>query len=214
MNEIVVRVARAVACHTRLRVLASLVQSGEAMPTELADRLSIRMDVLSVHLGRLSTAGLISRRRSGARHYCTAQSPYSRSTLSGRVASCLQRVLSDPAATVQNYGVAQLRNPSSKDAEACLRELIFEAATAFTNVRRLQMLQRLKNGDTVAPEELSRELSMSGAAVSRHSAKLIRRGYVETIREGRTVRYRLAGKFRTPLHAKLLEIVSSEWKRG
>ena len=208
------RVARTLACHTRLRILASLVQSGEAMPTELADRLGMRMDVLSLHLGRLSAAGLITRRRSGARNYCTAQSPYSRRTLSGKVTSWLQRAMSSPEATIENCRVVQLRNPTSGDAEECLRELIFEAATAFANVRRHQILQRLRSGDAVASEELGRELSMSGAAVSRHSAKLTRRGYIEAVREGRILKYRLAHRFRTPLHAKLFGIVAAEWKAG
>ena len=85
---------------------------------------------------------------------------------------------------------------------------------AFTNVRRLQILRRLTDGGLASAQALSEELHMSGSAVSRHTAKLVRRGYVVSRREGRNLAFGLAHEFATPIHAEMFEIVHAEWKKG
>ena len=68
----------------------------------------------------------------------------------------------------KNCRVEQLCNSSDPAGERELHRVIFDAATAFTNVRRLQILRRLAGGDVVDLRTLGRELSMSGSAASRH----------------------------------------------
>lgn len=53
MDEIIVRVARAIACLARLRMLTLLATEGEMAPTELADALGMRLNLVCDHLRRL-----------------------------------------------------------------------------------------------------------------------------------------------------------------
>ena len=214
MDEIIVQIARALACVARLRILSSLASVHETPPTALSAGLNMPMDGVCDHLRRLSSAGLIRRRRSGVWCYCVAQSPYSDRTVSGRIAAWLFDMLKRPANVLKDCGVGQAGGLSAAEQEAQLHRVLFEAATAFTNVRRLQILRRLVRGDVVNVETLTRELSMSESAVSRHTAKLIRRGYVQVAVTGRLLAYRLASAFRTPVHARLFEIVRGAWKRS
>ena len=213
MDELVVRVARAIACFARLRMLSRLVQGGEMAPRDLARELGLSPHLVSAHLMRLGSAGLIQRRRSGVWCYCLAESPYSKDALSGKTTLWLRKALVDPALAAKNCGVAEVRNRSRQTVETQVHKIIFDAATAFTNVRRLQILRRLADhgpGDVTA---LTRELHMSPSAVSRNTAKLVRRGYVTTSQAGQLLTYRLARGSRTPLHAGLFEIVRSTWQR-
>ena len=183
------------------------------MITDLARELRAPLATLCRHLGRLSSAGLIRRRRSGAWHYCSPQSPYGKEAFSGQVASWLHEMLRDPRRAQKHYGPGQLRNVSDERAETLLHRTLFDAATAFASVRRLQILRRLMLGDVVTLETLTQELSMSVAAASRHTSKLIRRGYVSATRTGHTFSYVLSRQFKTPLHEKLFEMVRYQWER-
>ena len=212
MDEIIVRVIRTVACLARLRILSHLSRADEMAPTGLARELGMSPDLVCTHLRRLASAGLIQRRRSGVWHHCTARSPYSEQAFSGRLMSWLCEVLRTPAATLKHCEVEQLRNVRPADLMAKLHNVIFEAATAFTNVRRVQILRRLASGDVLDAQTLSSELSMSESAVSRHTTKLMRRGYVDAAPAGRRLAYRLARKFKTPVHARLLEMVRAGWE--
>ena len=55
---------------------------------------------------------------------------------------------------------------------------------------------------------------MSPSALGRHASKLRRRGYVHVCRDGHYLGYRLASKFRSPVHAALFEIVRETWSKG
>ena len=213
MDEIVVRVARALACLPRLRILSYLSREGEAPPTHVAKELDMPLDMVSGHLRQLTSTGLIQRRRSGVWCYCAAESPYSEEALSGKLMSWLRQVLKSPTQSAKRYRLGQFRNSPSSAVETGLHDIVFEAATAFTNVRRLQILRRLTRGDVVTVDTLMTELSMSDAAISRHTTKLIRRGYVEADAAGRGLAYRLASQCKTAIHARLLEIVSETWHR-
>lgn len=214
MDDILVRIARTVACLPRLRMLSVLVRLRETTPTALAEELGIPLDMISTHLARLSAAGLIQRRRSGLYSYCVGRSPYSRDALSGRIMSWLCDTLRTPAEARTNCIPGQVCNAGEGEPESQVHEAVFEAATAFTHHRRLQILRRLSHGDVAAVQTLTRELHMSEAALSRHTAKLVRRGYVEATRSGRCLGYRLATKFKTPVHARLLKIVLREWQKA
>jgi len=214
MDEIIVRVLRTVACFARLRILSGLARVAETCPTQLASELGMGIDVVSAHLARLASAGLIKRRRSGARCYYTAESPYRREAFSGKVTLWLTEALRRPTRTIKSCKIVQPGDSGSADPETELHNILFDATTAFTNLRRIQILRRLAMGEVLAVEALSKELGMSESAVSRHTAKLIRRGYVDACRAGRCLEYRLSDKFKTRVHAKLFEIVRSEWEKG
>lgn len=209
MDEVIVRVLRTVACFTRLRILSHAIASGELTLTELARELRARRDVVCLHLARLASAGLIQRRRSGARSYCVARSPYGEQTLSGQVMAWLRDALSATTVPTQEHGSHPRRDGAATAPE--VHRGIFEAATAFTNPRRIQVLRRLATGKAATVPALSRELRMSEHAVHRHVTKLIRRGYVLACREGDILAYRLAPKPKTPLHARLYDAVRSHW---
>ena len=87
MDEIIMQVARALACRTRLRLLACLAQVKELAPTALADQLQLPLCVVSAQVRRLVAAGLIQQRRSGVWAYCQPRSPYGDRSFSGRVSA-------------------------------------------------------------------------------------------------------------------------------
>jgi DNA-binding transcriptional ArsR family regulator len=213
MDEIIVRVLRTVACSARLRILSSLARVAETCPSHLARELGMGIDLVSTHLARLSSAGLITRRRSGARCHCTAESPYPPDAFSGKIASWLTEAFRRPKRTMKDCGVNGIKGAGPAQLDTELHNIFIDAATAFTNVRRLQILRRLATREVFAVETLSQELGMSESAVSRHTSKLIRRAYVDAGRAGRRLEFRLASKSKTPLHGKLLEILRSEWEK-
>ena len=211
MDEIVMRLARAMASVPRLRILSRLAIVGEVAPTQLARELHMGQSSLSVHLAKLASVGLVKRRRSGGWSYCVADSPYGPSTLSGRAQAWLRQVLSNPSHALGGGKRQEGRRLSAEEAQERVHALVFQAATAFTDLRRLQILRHLAGGKEATPQALCKERSMSVAAVSRHTEKLIRRGYVSLRVAGQRAFYRLAPKFKTPIHAKLFEIVRSTW---
>lgn len=211
MDEIIVRIARTIACETRLRILSLIAQEPETTPSAIASKLGVPLAQISIHMRRLATAGLVVKRRSGTWCYCTPKSPYSEKALSGRIASWLYQALRTPKRTMRDCGPVQLRNGHEGDALAQLHEVIFDAATAFTDLRRLQILRRLTRGDCVTVQTLVQDLSMSPAAVSRQTDKLIRRGYIQASPAGTILTYELTSRAKTPIHARLFEIVRSEW---
>ena len=214
MDDIIVRVMRTVACVPRLRILSHLTRGGEEAPTALAEELDMPLDLLCTHLRRLSMAGLILRRPSGVWCYYRAESPYSDQAFSGKIASWLRRAQSNPARTMKKVAPEDVRGLSADELEAQLHETIFDAATAFTHARRLQILRRLAGAEKGADAPtLMEELHMSKPAVSRHMDKLTRRGYACAQRAGRRLVYGLASAFRTRLHEELLGIVRNEWQK-
>jgi len=212
MDELITRLARTIACMTRLRILARLVRRSETAPTELSRELGIPVDLLSTHLRRLTSAGLIQRRRSGKWSYCVPRSPYSREAISGGLMAWLREILRSPRQALKNCTPEQVCN-SSLSAEEELLEAVFDAATAFTNVRRLQILRFLEDQRRAETEALTRELRMSESAVSRHMAKLRRRGYVVAERTAGTLAYSLARESKTPIHSRLFGIIRKEWQK-
>ena len=211
MDEIIVRVLRCVACWARLRILSALARTPEIAPTDLAQQLKTGMDSVCVHLKHLSAAGLMQRRRSGRWCYCVAASPYTEQTFSGKVSAWLYRILRDPAEALHHSTVDPLRKGHSTEAEARVHAIVFEAATAFDNVCRLQILRRLGLKGAASAETLCRELSISAPALSRHMAKLARRGYVGVESRGQTRLYGLSPEPKTPLHGELFQWVSACW---
>jgi DNA-binding transcriptional ArsR family regulator len=212
MDEIIIRMARTLACLERLRILSYLVAEGEAPPSEMSRRLRITPNALSMHLARLTAVGLIKRRRSGAWSYCAAESPYGPGTLSGMTLEWLKRILTEPVQTLQNCGLHEVRNLSARECAKQLHRLIFEVATAFTDLRRLQILRLLAQEGEVEAHTLGERLQMSGWAVARHMSKLERRGYLCSRTAEESAFCALAKTFKTPVHARFWEIVKTAQK--
>ena len=210
MDEIIVRVLRAIACRTRLRIVSLLATGEESTPSQIARALCLDPDLVSAHLARLDAAGLVCRRRSGARCYCAARSPYSGRALSGQLARWLYGAfMTVPASATAPSSLHRGYRETQDGARQA--DDVFDAATAFTHLRRLQILRRLAGGKVVDALVLSRELRMSPAAVSRYVAKLVRRGYASASARGRRFLCQAAQKAKTPLHTSLLGIVASHW---
>jgi DNA-binding transcriptional ArsR family regulator len=210
MDEMIMQVARTVACLARLRILARVAQQGELAPTRLARDLRMPLHMVSAHLRRLTAAGLIQRRRSGVWSYCVPCLRDSDRMFGGRLAAWLTATLKNPSAILNNCRVGQLCNHEN-DPQERLLALVFEAATAFTNVRRLQILRRLRPGEVMDVVTLSAGLRMSPPAVSRHMGKLIRRGYVVMTKSGRVMGYKLATRGKSPVHTRFFALVRAEW---
>lgn len=212
MDEIIVRLSRVISCYERLRILSLLVRDGERSPTAISRELGLSANALSGHLAKLAAVGLIRRRRSGGWSYCVAESPYGATTLSGKTSRWLCGLLANPERALKSCTVADLRIRSGKSAADPLHRVVFEAATAFADLRRLHILRYLDRSGEATSAKLSSALKMSPWAVGRHTDKLLRRGYLVSQTVEKTVRYRLADKFKTPIHAWMWEIVRTSWK--
>jgi DNA-binding transcriptional ArsR family regulator len=212
MDEIIMQVARALACRTRLRLLSRLARGQELAPTVLAAELRLKNGLVSAHIRRLVAAGLIRQRRSGVWAYCQSCSAYGPQTFSGQVSAWIFDLLRSPQRILDRCGVIQLCN--GQNPEEQVHTLVFETATAFANVRRLQLLRRLTTERVVTPEALSCQLKMSESAVSRHMNKLRRRGYVTGNQTKRTMTYGLKPTLKTPLDEQFFAMVKKEWRRS
>jgi len=212
MDEIIVRVARVLASYSRLRILEHLARHGETQPTSLAERLHLPLNTVSAQLRALTTAGLIQGRKSGSKCHYKLDSPYGDNALSGRVSRWLLKVLSGAESRKDHRGLPEVRDDPSARVHPHLHETIFEIATAFTDLRRLQILRYLQTHAPATPNQLADELSMSVDAVSRHTTKLRRRGLIASrSRDGRSMTYFLCADLKTSIHEQMWEIVQATW---
>jgi DNA-binding transcriptional ArsR family regulator len=113
MDAIIVRLARAVASWPRLRIVSLLARGEEMTPTRLAEELRLPLNVLSLHLRSLATAGLIGRRKSGVWCHYRAESPYDETTPSGKLAAWLKSLPGTAQGTRKNPGLREVRDSSS-----------------------------------------------------------------------------------------------------
>jgi DNA-binding MarR family transcriptional regulator len=206
MDDILVHVCRTIACYPRLKILALLANKPEISPTELARELKMPLPKISDHLRRLSAAGLIQRRPSGVRCYCVAKSPYGETALSGKLSRWLFRVLREHSSDKSSSSAK--RNGTSRPAEST-PELIFNAATAFTHLRRVQILRHLQARGEGDSETMTTKLKMSLPALSRHCAKLARRGVLVSEETADGWKCRLGDRPKTPIHQEMFEMIRS-----
>ena len=212
MDEIIARAMRALASQPRLQMLSLLTQ-GEQTPTQLAKALRLSLCAVSRHLRVLVTANLITRRKSGGWCHYRAESPYPDPTFSGTLAAWLYDLLKpQPTRPANHPGVAQVRDDFTEP-QAALHRVLFEAATAFTDLRRLQLLRYLGLHPSATAQDLEKALSMSPQALRRHMRKLARRGYVQTQPVARAVVYHLQQDAKTPIHRRLFDIVRAAWEQ-
>jgi DNA-binding transcriptional ArsR family regulator len=208
MYELIVRLARTVANDERLRILAHLMSHGETAPKELARGLHLSPNALAGHLAKLVAVGLVSRRRSGRWNYCSAASPYRPTALSAMALAWLRGSLVEPTRSTENG--SRRTGASSTVAEGReARRLVFEAATAFTDLRRLQIMRRLKEQGPATGAALGQELKISPLAVRRHLNKLQRRGLVGATVAGSGDTCAVADGAKSAVHAEWWRIVST-----
>lgn len=205
VDVILVRLARAIASRPRLRVLSWLAQRGPTVPTVLSRELKLSLPSLSTHLKVLSSVGLIQGRRSAARCHYAFDSPYGEHTLSGGMSRWLKTLLKDVTSDTQS----KTGNPS----ESALHTVIFQAATAFTDLRRLRILRHLDRQGEATVEALVERLRMSRFAAKRHTAKLCRRGLLVALSQGQGQRiFRLAAQLEPGVVTEMHQIVRATWR--
>lgn len=207
MDDILIRLARAIASRPRLRILSWLAQDGATTPTALKRELELSLPSLSNHLKILSSVGLIRGRKSGVRCHYRFDSPYGEHTLSGAMARWLNGLLKKGAVSQSPSMVADRPTPS-------LHTAIFLAATAFTDLRRLQILRYLDRQGAATLETFVARLRMSPFAANRHTAKLRRRGLLLAEPVGKEQMFRLAPQSPMTVVAQMHEIVRRTWAQG
>ncbi len=209
MLETIAGVCRALACDVKLRVLYHVSLRKELTVKELAAALHIEKTWISHHLARLASVGLLDRRRSGAHVYyrlgseATGQPGFVPTEL-------LRRAFVGPGWATRGWPEERAVHllPATVAAmgklPARVADVAFDAATAFGNVRRLQIVRRLVEKGACEESRFVTDLSMSPQACSRHIDKLKRRGYVRAIKPGK---WGLCNEARTPFHRALLSAV-------
>jgi DNA-binding transcriptional ArsR family regulator len=209
MLETTASVCRAIASEPKLFLLHQLAVHGELDAAELARRTGLAPDGVCRHVQRLGALGLVERRRSGAHVFCSLP-PAEREHFGASAVALLQRAWRDTGWATSGWdedGVVHLRSdvPGHVSRQvARATDVVFDAATAFGNVRRLQLLRLVIRAGPCAEERIVAELRMSPAACWRHTDKLARRGVLS--RQG-SAGWLLSRKQRTPLHATLLSLV-------
>jgi DNA-binding transcriptional ArsR family regulator len=210
MIETVTRVCRAMASPPRLRILYHLALEPELPATEAVRRAALVQPRGSSHLRVLETTGLIRHRRSGARVYYALPEGEPEHTGFPPL-ELLRRAFDDPGWATQRWPEATFLHLSPDAVRRVpeeigrLFDIVFDAATAFASVRRLQILRLLTQRGACRNAEITSELKISPPARVRHLDKLERRGYV---RERRPGTWALRRRAKTPFHAGLLSRIT------
>jgi DNA-binding transcriptional ArsR family regulator len=211
--EAIAATCRCLACDVRLRIIHSLCHEEELAATTLAQRVGVSVELGAHHLRRLMSCSLIQPRRSGRHVYYTllpTAAPPDRFAPVG----LLRRAFRDLRWTTEGWDAKELvhlappRAPLPGDDLLRAMDVVFDAATAFAQVRRLQLVRFLTQQPKPTLESLTQPLSMSPQACWRHLDKLFRRGYVR--REGRGA-WALSPRGRTRFHHALLAEVERSW---
>ena len=210
MLEAIVAVCRALACDARLLALYALSAGEELASKEIAERVALVPSQASRHLSRLSGVGLLRPRRSGAHVYYQFL-PDELPALAGEVAPLVVRACRESRWATRGWREREILH-LAPDTVARLRpgvarslDVVFDAATAFGNVRRLQVLRLLLRSGPCGSQTVGRELRMSPWACVRHLGKLWQRGYVRL--EGPGL-WGVAAGCRTAFHSGLLDVVA------
>ena len=153
------RTCRVLANARRLRVLQHICETGEACVSDTAQACRLPRCGTTLALRALQARGLLSVRRQGAFVYYLPRADESVEHAAS-VLDALRRAF-------------HRRDPAKQ---------IMQAATAFTHVRRILIVQALASGPTAA-DDLSVSCGISKPALYRHLDKLSRRGLVEPTRD-------------------------------
>ena len=143
------RTCRALANRTRLRILALLIDDPGQRVTAVAEQLEMSVPAASLNLRALEARGLLQARRSGK---YVEYSPVSDAD-------------AEPLGELLKALRSQLRRGSGAVDE------IFQAATAFTHPRRIELFRQIHAGEADLAQ-LRRATRISARALHRHAAKL------------------------------------------
>lgn len=149
------RTCRVLANSTRLRLFAQLMRQQPQTVLQLGESLALTPPVASQSLRALEARGLLKVRR-----------------VQRRVE---YRIPGGNEAGVSVELVSALRGTLLHDTRSV--EQVIRIATAFTHPTRIEIYQQLHSGP-LTQVELKTKLGVSWPALSRHLAKLLRRGYV------------------------------------
>jgi len=209
MLETIAGVCRAVASDAKLLVLYYLVCHEELAGSELASRTRLTADGVSHHAQRLVGVGLVERRRSGARVFYRL-APCERPTFAARVVRLVRHACRDARWATARWDEEEIVHLQSMTVDqlgravATALDVVFDAATAFCSVRRLQLLRLLVAEGPCSEERISGALKMSLQACERHTDKLSRRGVISRqAPEG----WVLSHTHRAPFHEALTSVV-------
>jgi len=208
MLETIAATCRTVACPARLTMLYHLCLEAELPATEIARRSGMLLSVASTHLTRLTTWGFVQRRRSAAWVQFAFAAPEQRRE-SFDPGPLVRRAMAEPDWAARGWPHGELLHVGEEAhgdiPQAVVRafDIVYDAATAFGNVRRLQIVRLLSQAGATSIQAIRQTLSMSRSACSRHVDKLLRRGYVI----GAGGRWGLAARSATPLHEAWLKLV-------
>lgn len=210
MLETMAAIFRALACDARLVILHLLSGGRELASHEVAVAGGMLPADASRHLARLAGVGLLRPRRSG-RYVYYRFPPSSSDALVGEVVQIVLHACTDPDWATEGWEERRLAHVAA-DVTARLSpraaralDVVFDAATAFGNIRRLQIVRLLLQRGACSHRTIARELSMSMRASARHVDKLRRRGYVQQDASGL---WKLTERRRTVVHGQLLGVVA------
>ena len=156
LNPSLWRTCRALANRNRLRLVQHLFAHPDANVSEVAEQVGLSPSLASQYLRALNARGILGVSRRGSWvHY---------------------RVAADPAVSESARLVDALGQELSDSGPAIDRA--FSALTAYTHPRRVRVVWLLGQAGELERSELRRRSNMSGDALSRHLAKLARRGII------------------------------------
>ena len=209
MLEQMAAACRCVASDAKLRVLYELTRQGELRGSGLAEDAGLTPDGLSHHARRLSALGLIERRRAGAAVFWGWAAP-ARGDFATGLVGLVRRAFSDPDWASVGWDerrAVHLRPDTVAHVGqriAPALDVVFDAATAFGNVRRLQLVRLILRSGPCRAERIAGEFRMSHEACERHTDKLRRRGVIKRSAKG----WEMSKTSRTPFHKGLTALVA------
>ncbi len=156
LNPSLWRTCRALANRNRLRLLQYLIVHPDENVSRVAEHVGLRVSLASQYLRALNARGILAVSRRGVWvHYRVAPDP----TIpeAALLVNALRRELNGAGPSIEHA---------------------FSALTAFTHPRRIRLVRLLGETGHLGRDELRRRSDMSGDALSRHLAKLTRRGIV------------------------------------
>lgn len=156
LNPSLWRTCRALANRNRLRLLRYLLAHPDQTVSRVAEHAGLSPSLVSQYLRALNARGILRVSRRGVWvHYRV--DPDSTIPETVPLVDALRREFRRPGDTIEH---------------------VFSALTAFTHPRRVRLVRLLGKTRGLGRAELQRRSDMSGDALSRHLAKLTRRGVV------------------------------------
>ena len=153
------RTCRILANKTRLRILRELCAQPDQRVSEIAHRLGLSLPLASQALRALNARGLLLARRIGPLVF---YSPIANRSIQDSVSL-----------------LSVIRQTFTTDTHPC--ENIFQYASAFTQPRRLVIIQILSGQRSMRQREIAHKTKIPRRALRRHLGKLHGRGFLECV---------------------------------